>query len=286
MSETYVRRIPELYGAGRLGRHVRHDPASRRYPFRASGAALVSVRHERHIEILDQGGTGCCTGAACDGALGTSGLYDQLEAAGRVPSDMSVSFARDVLYHLATVDDEFDGTYPPTDSGSSGLGVAKAAQSLGLISGYRHAFTSDDALAALVAGPVLVGVDWYAGFDRPASTGEMQFYGQVRGGHELVADELDVERQRVWIANSWGATFGINGRAWWSWATFRRLLASDGDVTVLVGLDSPAPAPVPVPADPDQALAGATRAWSASRHTGSNAKAAKAVTAWREAKGL
>ena len=55
----YVRRIPEHPGAGRLGRHVRHDPRSLRYLYPAREVSgLVSVRHQRYIPVLDQGDLG------------------------------------------------------------------------------------------------------------------------------------------------------------------------------------------------------------------------------------
>ncbi|NED51184.1 hypothetical protein G3I24_09730, partial [Micromonospora aurantiaca] len=58
------------------------------------------------------------------------------------------------LYSAATRLDEFDGEWPPTDTGSSGLGVAKACKRAGLISGYRHAFGLNAALTALAEQPV------------------------------------------------------------------------------------------------------------------------------------
>jgi hypothetical protein len=37
-----------------------------------------------------------------------------------------------------------------------------------------------------------------------SAEGQMTVSGQVVGGHEYLLDELDVERQRVWMRNSWG----------------------------------------------------------------------------------
>jgi hypothetical protein len=60
-----------------------------------------------------------------------------------------------ILYGMATKLDGLPGTFPPDDTGSSGLGVAKAAKALGYISAYHHAFGLEHALAALTLGPVI-----------------------------------------------------------------------------------------------------------------------------------
>jgi hypothetical protein len=89
------------------------------------------------------------------------------------------------IYALATKLDPFPGTYPPDDTGSSGLAACKAAQRLGYISAYHHAFGIEHALRALQLGPVITGIDWYSSFDRPDSNGQIRIAGDVRGGHEV-----------------------------------------------------------------------------------------------------
>jgi hypothetical protein len=63
---------PSRHG-GRLGRHVEHDPRSRKFgaaPERMSGTRDY-VLHRRHGQILDQGDLGSCTGNALTGAANT-----------------------------------------------------------------------------------------------------------------------------------------------------------------------------------------------------------------------
>jgi hypothetical protein len=242
----------------RLGRHVKHDPRSWLYPYKPREAApLRSVRHERHIPVLDQGNLGSCTGNACEGAIGTSGLFEAL------PDNLKPSTTSEVLdergaialYSRATEVDGYSGSYPPDDTGSDGLSVAKAAKERGLISGYTHAFSVEDAVQALMEQPIITGVDWYEGFDSPRPDGLLVLSGSVRGGHELVLDELVIENpsdlldpgNRVGGTNSWGPGWGSGGHFYWDLPTWKKLLDSDGDATILVPINAPAPTPIPSP---------------------------------------
>jgi hypothetical protein len=235
---------------------VKHDPRSLQYLYPAEKVdGLTSVRHERGIPVLDQGDLGSCTGNAAEGACGTAPLFAAIP--GTVPSRPTGSAVADedqavALYSAATKLDSYDGSYPPVDSGSDGLSVAKAAKAAGLISGYRHATSLDAALKALSQQPVIAGINWYDSFDDPDGNGLIKIAkrAQVRGGHEICLDELDVEGQRVGFTNSWGTSWGVDGRAYMSWADFKRLLSEDGDVTVFTPLSEPAPTPTP-PAQAD-----------------------------------
>jgi hypothetical protein len=225
-----------------LGRHVEHDPRSRQFAFRAPAPPAQSVRHYRNIPVLDQGQLGSCTGNAAAGAVGTGRNWVGPVKALTLDEPFAVK-----LYSTATTLDDVAGTYPPDDTGSSGLAVAKACQRAGLISGYQHTFTLADALAALEVGPIIVGSNWHQAMFDPAPDGRLTVSGAVPGGHEYVVDEIDVERQRVWLTNSWGPDWGLQGRAWLSWADFGRLLAADGDVVLFTPVTMPAPTPTPAP---------------------------------------
>ena len=250
--QIYRRHIPEYVIPGRrLGRHIKHDPRSLRYQVPRLSGAVQSVKHARQIPVLDQGSLGSCTGNACEGALGTAPIYATIPAG--VPARPTGDAQRDeqqavALYSAATSLDDYDGIYPPTDTGSDGLSVAKAAQKLGLISGYRHATSLDAALAALSVRPVITGVSWYEGMDEPDTSGRVRVRGQVRGGHEFVLDEIDADRRLIGFTNSWSTAWGVGGRAYISFDDFDRLLHEQGDVTDFVPLTEPAPQPTP---DPD-----------------------------------
>lgn len=247
----YTRFIPEVeseFGGGRLGRHVKHDSRSLDYKFDGSGIATTSIRHTRYIPVLDQGELGSCTGNAATGNLGTGAYYATIPSSVTLDENEAVK-----LYSAATALDSYQGTYPPNDTGSDGLSVAKAAQQAGLIAGYQHVTSLNDAIAALQLGPIITGVNWYSSFDNPSKSGKVSITksAYVRGGHEFVLDEVDVTNKLIGATNSWGESWGLKGRFYFSFADYERLLAEQGDATVFVKLSTPEP-PTPTPTvDPD-----------------------------------
>jgi len=246
MTENVRITIPEttIVPGRRLGRHINHDPRSRNFAFTAP-TPIVTTTHMRFMPILDQGSVGSCTGNATVGALGTTPLWEVLPA--RTPLTEAEAL---ILYSDATKIDSAVGSYPPDDTGSDGLSVAKVALRRGLISAYAHAFTLQDALSALMTGPVITGVGWYEGFDSPDANGLVAISGNVRGGHEFVVYAVDATAKTVTAANSWGTSYGKEGCFTFSWDTWQRLMDEQGDVTVLLPLKAPDPIPAPVPPAP------------------------------------
>ena len=268
----------------RLGRHVEHDPRSLAY---AHGvlpkSAIKSVEWTRRIPILDQGNLGSCCGNAGTGVLGTdsagrtASTSVTISAAGAAAShglftagvhQLDEAFAV-ALYSLATTLDGISGTYPPTDTGSTGLGVAKALKALGLAGSYTHAFSLAALNSALQSGPVMIGVTWYNSMFDPKNDGQIVVNpaSGVAGGHELELNAFDATTGEYQVPNSWNETWGRNGYGYFTTAALSSLLSQQGDVTVpaLIGAPKPTPTPTPPPADPDMAMAVAAHAWLASK---------------------
>lgn len=227
-TQRTLKTILETPGRGRLGRHVEHDPASVAYGIEATGRALTKVLWARGGRPFNQGQLGSCTGNATAGLLNTA-PFRQARGGKLLTEKDAVA-----IYELATTLDAIAGQYPPTDTGSSGLGACKAAKKLGYISGYKHAFSIHAALEALMDGPVITGVNWYDGFDNPDANGLVEISGQVRGGHEFEVLGYDPATDLVTAENSWGRTWGVKGRFHFTSATWARLLAEQGDATVPV----------------------------------------------------
>lgn len=267
-----------------LGRHIRHDPRSLLYRLDVSGLDLVDVSWTSHIPILDQGSLGKCTAEAATKALSCDPFWDTLPAdtATQLNDDWATAF-----YHDETVVDPYDGTYPPDDTGSDGLTSGKVTQARGLISGYEHTFSADDALKGLQTRPACWGTLWKTGMDDvDETTGQVRYTGSIRGGHELCLYGVDVNNQRVWFYQSWGAWgYQRSGVAWISFDDFESSLKDQGDVTFYTPLNLLAPQPQPQPQPvPSTAVTFTTAdltvldGWAAKRHGGDNRIAA---TAWK-----
>lgn len=217
-------------GAHGLGRRVDHDPRNRDYPYLARRAIpLRSVLWPHLAPVLDQGMLGSCVGHAMAQALNATRFRPARPKGRYLTQSAAVS-----LYSQATALDDVVGQYPPTDTGSSGLAVAKAARQRGLITRYEWCFGIDHALRALMAQPVLCGTSWYAGMDDPDYRGFVHPTGPEVGGHEyvLLGVSLGAKRPHLTFLNSWSSQWGLRGRFRMYVDEFSDLLDNQGDVTV------------------------------------------------------
>lgn len=175
---------------------------------------------------LDQGQTSACTGFATAHEI----------AARPVPAYADAVLAMR-LYQLAQKNDQWPGE---NYAGSSVLGAMKAAADLGYYHEYRWAFGPDDAILALgYHGPVVLGINWYDTMFEADLEGTLHVGGAVAGGHAILANRIDVRHSRVWLANSWGPGWGLNGGAWLAFADLYRLLHEDGECAVPVSRARP-----------------------------------------------
>lgn len=230
---TLVQRIEEKdpFLFMRLGRHVFHDEQSK--DFQADRAPLKSIHHAAGNGDLplNQGSVGSCTANALTTAI-------MLDPDWEVGDPVRTEDDAVNLYEWETA---LEGTpwlpSAPTvnDVGGSGLMVSKAAKQHGWIKSYKHAFGIQHSLEALALRPCIFGVTWYNSMFSPGSDGVITVDSNsgVAGGHEICADELDVEGQRVGFWNSWGAGWGLGGRFYVHWADLNSLLMQYGDCTTL-----------------------------------------------------
>jgi hypothetical protein len=203
-----------------LGRKVLHDPRSLNYPAPVA-ATHKPVSHLHHGPVMNQGQVGSCTGNAMAQAINTEPFYK-----GKLLTEADALN----IYSAATKIDNSPGSYPPDDTGSSGLSVAKVARHMGLIRHYRHAFGLDHAIGALQLSPLLFGTHWYQDMFTPDRDGFVHPGGALAGGHEIlvIADTGD----HLVVLNSWGPTWGVNGTFLLTYSDFGQLLADSGDIVV------------------------------------------------------
>lgn len=259
-----------------LGRRVEHDPRSVYYAVGVRPkSAISSVSWIRRAPVFDQGDLGSCTGNAAAGLVGTDTINRHgltvtpinLPSVVSVPVDEALAVR---VYSLATTLDEFSGQYPPTDTGSSGIGVAKALAKLGLAGSYKHAFSISALQSALQTGPVMVGIKWLESMfsttspDPATALVTVDRSSAVAGGHEFVVDAYDKALARYRMTNSWGLSWGVNGQAWFTEADLKWLLSDSGDVTQPVFVADPPPTPGPAVVD-DATLWATSKAWAAAK---------------------
>lgn len=279
MATTYTRKYEPT--DPRLKRRVHHDSRSLRYAYGVlPKSAIVKTKWTRRIPILDQGQLGSCTANAFTGVFGTDSMQRMGSTTAAVKADSRGIFAAGTFglnedfavqfYSLETLDDSFPGNYPPDDTGSDGLGAMKAAQDLGLVDTYKHAFSIAAVQSALMQGPVLWGTEWLNSMFTTDAKGFLVVdkSSGVAGGHELVLNGYDPATDTYDGDNSWGTSFGLDGSFKVTGADLKYLLSRDGDITVphWTSITPPTPPTPPGPAVvDDQAMWATAKAWAAGK---------------------
>lgn len=236
MSYTFLHRFPKVDTPFPLGRHIELSSSADKFVGTPSG---TSVLHQHNTPVLNQKSIGGCTGWSMSQLLNCT-MFAPCRL-GKISLTDSDALA---LYSLATHCDGFgpDQFYPPHDSGSSGVGVAKAAIQDGYIDTYQSVTTFSGFQAAIEAQPVIIGVSWTNSMFNPSPDTGFITVGPlndstIAGGHEFLLQGIDYTREAVVMLNSWGNTWGgyaglSPGQARISFSDFETLLAAQGDVIV------------------------------------------------------
>lgn len=284
-----------------LGRDVFLDSRSKLYAVQPTQTPVTSIRHEQFIGILDQGQVGACTGNAADSCA----YHSPFVADGHTPWKYSPDETGALAwYHDNTANDSYPGTYTPgdpssDDTGSDGLTASKMAVAAGVASGYRAALDLDSSLQALMKAPGITGIPWYNSMFTAGPGGllTVDMKSGLAGGHELCVDEIVTGDQAagktlVGGPNSWGASWGAQGRWYMTADDWWALRKQQGDVYFWTPKAAPVPTPTPDPSAPfpsmaDRELWQDTAAFRADRHVVPHiVQAAKALNAWGAEMGL
>jgi len=160
------------------------------------------------------------------------------------------------LYRQAQLNDGFDETNPPDDTGTvvsaafwvlNHLGHKKIEENDpdindGIMS-YYWGQSSDDIRTAIAIGrPAVIGINWYSGFFEPEKINGEYWIGRNKnklgsnaGGHAICVTASSDRRQAVKLINTWGKDFP---ETWLSYSLFDKLMAQDGELCI--GIDVPA----------------------------------------------
>ena len=210
-----------------LGRRPDPDDRDLKYPLRAILPTIddfpdVVMRRDNGA-WLNQGQTGTCVGHGWahfveDGPVMPPGTIDPYW-----------------IYREACKIDGWSGNDDlGLDWGTSVRAGANVLRNSGIIREYRHAFTLNEALAAIAyVGPLVIGIDWYDSMFYPRripdALGDLRMQLEVPanaemvGGHCLVANGYNVNRRLIRLKNSWGREWGAEGRVNISFDLFKRL---------------------------------------------------------------
>lgn len=193
---------------------------------------------------LDQGQEGSCVG---------NGYSHELAASPVAVGGIDEKFAVEQVYWPAQMEDPWPGgSYPSADpkyDGTSVLTGAKVLQEKGFYTGYNWGITAQD-IAQYVGhyGPSVLGLTWYNNMFTPASDGFIHPDGGVAGGHCILAvgvkikwkswvnnfisknwGNVNMDQSYVILHNSWGQSWGFNGRAKLSLTDLDGLMKDSGE---------------------------------------------------------
>lgn len=208
----------------------RHDFRSRFYGIREAVIPMAprNITWRTPVNVIDQGSEGACVGFGWTNEASTTPVA--------IPG-LDNTYARGV-YREAQRIDEWEGE---DYEGTSVLAGAKVMVRRGYLREYRWAFSIDEVILALgTIGPVVLGIEWRSGmYDAPG--GILGTDGYVVGGHCILAhahrksgssSPFPDGEPAIGLLNSWGRSWGINGRAWIRKSDLAELLSRDGEACV------------------------------------------------------
>jgi hypothetical protein len=171
--------------------------------------------------VLDQGQTPHCVG------------FGGAQWGNTLPVDDKFSNADgDRIYYACKV---VDGE-PGAEDGSDVRSLAKVLQQEGRLSSYAFGSVPTAVQWLLTKGPVIFGTDWTNDMFTPDADGLVHPTGGVAGGHCYVGYGYDPATGRILCLNSWGSSWGANGRFSVLETEFTQLFASNGEALAAVEL--------------------------------------------------
>lgn len=120
------------------------------------------------------------------------------------------------------------------DNGATMRSAAKVLKEMGYITAYWWMRTIDEVLVYLTnEGPVWMGTYWFMRMNSPNEQGFLLPEGSIEGGHAYILDDINWDKEYVWMMNTWGRGWAHENKAKISFAALRRLLDFDGEAIAI-----------------------------------------------------
>lgn len=219
-----------------FGRRHAFDPRDRMHLMAVPPAAVITRRSRQWVMPklpLDQGQLPQCVAYGWEHYLLASPIKNKLY---KTPQE---------LYDEAQAADEWPGNDYDGTSVRAGAKVLQTATRLGE---YKWAFDVDTLTKhVLVNGPAVMGTNWYEGMSEPIVVhGEswITTEGSVQGGHCYVIKGVSLDKKchtcggkgAARIYNSWGSSYGENGKVWLCLLQLDQLIAALGEACMATEL--------------------------------------------------
>jgi C1A family cysteine protease len=208
-------------GGGRL---FAPDDRDGSYPMRRAlpsrGVHVPEYRYWVTAPVMDQGATSQCVAYTWRQWLNSAPIMDRLSRKG--PD------VRTIYKRAQQIDEWYGEDY----DGTSVRAGAKVMVEHGLLKEYVWSVNAAEiALFILTKGTVTVGTNWYESMFQPDQKGLVSIArnSESVGGHAYLCTGYNKTRGLFRFINSWGASYGINGRFYMTGETFERLLREDGE---------------------------------------------------------
>jgi hypothetical protein len=204
-----------MSNTGGFGRIAVPDARDESYPMRAAlrpGPLPTSRYFLTGSQLpLDQGQTGTCVAHAWTGFLLAAPLMSK-----GVPSAFDAY--RGIVLADEFSENDFEATQPNENlqSGSSVRGGAKYFQAQGRLKSYVWASSTEDMALWLLTGrgPIVLGTDWHWNMSDLDAKGVAHLGGGIADGHAYLCIGYNRLYRMFRCINSWGSSFGSNGRFW------------------------------------------------------------------------